>query len=154
MILKILCFLLFLFAAKALINIFKKIKDVKNKTKIHIIESILDIVAVLSLLIGSFLYILVDNFSFNYIFYIVYAIAILSNLIKLSIELLHKKNNSKHCILQSISNILLGILFIFDVGLNIYYNKYNSHLGTIIFFLLIAKLYIYLIFGGDEINNE
>ncbi|ARC86768.1 putative membrane protein [Clostridium argentinense CDC 2741] len=154
MILKILCFLLFLFAIKSLINIFKNIKSVKSKAKVYIIESVLDIIVVLSLLTGSFLYIIVNKFSFSHISYIVCAIAILSDLIKLSIELLYKKNNSKHYILQSILNILLGILFIFDIGVNTYYNKYNSHLGTIIFFLLIAKLYIYLIFGGDEINNE
>ncbi|WP_454052039.1 hypothetical protein [Clostridium sp. Marseille-Q7071] len=149
MILKTLNFLLILLAVLVLIDIFKGIKNVKNKTKIYVIESI-----ALSLLVGSLLYIIVDKISFNHISYIVYAIATLSYLIKLSIELLHKKNNSKHYVLQSILNILLGILFIFDRGLYIYYNKYNSHLGTIVFFLLIAKLYAYLIFGGDEINNE
>lgn len=91
MILKILCFLLFLFAIKSLINIFKNIKSVKSKTKVYIIESVLDIVVVLSLLTGSFLYIIVNKFSFSRISYIVCAIAILSDLIKLSIELLYKK---------------------------------------------------------------
>lgn len=154
MISKIFCFLLILLAILALISIFKEIKNIKNKTKIYIIETILDIISVLSLLIGSLLYIIIDKFSFNHTSYIVSIMVILSYLIKLSAELLCKKNNSKHYILQSILNMLLGILFIFDKGLHIYYNKYNSHLGAIIFFLLIAKLYIYLIFGGDEINNE
>ncbi|WP_291565445.1 MULTISPECIES: hypothetical protein [unclassified Clostridium] len=154
MILKILCFLLFLFAVKSLINILKDIKNVKSKTKVYIIEGALDIVTVLSLLIGSFLYIIVNRFSFNHIFYIVCAIAILSNLIKLSIELLCKKSNSKHYVLQNTLNILLGVLFIFDKVLNVYYNKCNFHLDTIMFFLAIAKIYVYLIFGGDEINNE
>jgi len=147
-------FFLILLAVLALINIFKGIKNVNNKTKTYIIETILDILSVLSLLIGSLLYIIVDKFSFNHIAYIVSIIVILSYLIKLSIELLYKKNISKHYVLQSILNILLGVLFIFDEGLNIYHIKSNSHLSTIIFFLLIAKLYVYLIFGEDEINNE
>lgn len=154
MISKIFCFLLILLAILALINILKGIKNVKNKTKIYIIETILDILSVLSLLIGSLLYIIVDKFSFNHISYIVFIIVILSYLIKLSIELLCKKNNSKHYVLQSILNALFGVLLVFYEGLKIYHNKYNSHLGTIIFFLLIAKLYVYLIFGEDEINNE